>query len=212
LEDPTPFLEMNSLSSSKQSKTRKEKNTSSSSTPIDSSSGMPGKPLQLLHLEQKLKGLRKRKNELKREYATLLAMQKESQKGRAIGQQVLQSALQQSSSTPDFEVTLQIRKALMKEGERLKTEELAMAYRLAGKSLFLIPNEKNIVGIRFETFFDGKFYDSYFLLLTFEPVCSKIVVHKHNLPHFIPTLSLADKYLNSDIRVCLDESHLKMMI
>ncbi|RUS19757.1 Cenp-O kinetochore centromere component-domain-containing protein [Endogone sp. FLAS-F59071] len=75
--------------------------------------------------------------------------------------------------------------------------ELQTYYRLSGRTIF--PVKDHHVGVRFETFYGGKYHEPYYLILKMDISTDRLVVAKHTIPHFIPLRSLEKQYLNTDM-------------
>ncbi|RUP06776.1 Cenp-O kinetochore centromere component-domain-containing protein, partial [Jimgerdemannia flammicorona] len=75
--------------------------------------------------------------------------------------------------------------------------ELQTYYRLSGRTIF--PVKDHHVGIRFETFYGGKYHEPYYLILKMDIPTDQLVIAKHTIPHFIPLRSLEKRYLNSNM-------------
>ena len=82
-------------------------------------------------------------------------------------------------------------------------EDALAAYRLAGKSVFLVDDDK--VGIRFETFYQGAFFESYYVILAMDPESGEPSVFRHSLPHFLPLADLEEAYLASNIATFVEK-------
>ena len=82
---------------------------------------------------------------------------------------------------------------------RRELENITVAYRLAGKTIFVFSD--NRIGIRFETFFNGRFHESFFVVLDYDPKTEKIFVYKHTIPYFIPIHEIEQQYLNTNLQV-----------
>lgn len=76
-------------------------------------------------------------------------------------------------------------------------------YRLAGRTLF--PVDENNVGIRFDTAYQGRYFEPYYIILRVSPKgrSAGLHVHRHTVPYFIPIEKLAADLLNKSIGVCL---------
>jgi len=82
--------------------------------------------------------------------------------------------------------------------------EVNIAYRLAGKSVFVLEDHR--LGIRLETSFNGKYYESYYVILNYnDNHAEKLSIFKHTIPYFIPHENILKHYLNKNIKVYIDE-------
>ena len=89
---------------------------------------------------------------------------------------------------------------LAEAGERRVLDRLSSAYRLTGKTTF--PGLDHSVGIRLETFFNGKYHESFYVMLREDrQKPGKLVVSRHTLPSFIPLGQLAQQLLDVDLNV-----------
>lgn len=88
---------------------------------------------------------------------------------------------------------------LAEESKENTIEEMKIAYRFCGRSLFKYPGQK--IGIRFETFFAGQYYESYYVVLDMDTSKQQLYVLKHTIPYFIPLSDIQSKFLNTDIQV-----------
>ncbi|KNC49538.1 uncharacterized protein AMSG_05566 [Thecamonas trahens ATCC 50062] len=88
-------------------------------------------------------------------------------------------------------------------GERAD-EDLLQAYRLAGKSVFPVGDDK--LGIRFETFYQGAFFESYFVILALDEEAGKPPsVFRHTLPHFLPLDAVASEFLGKSVATFIEK-------
>jgi len=93
-------------------------------------------------------------------------------------------------------------KKVLENIESSSKENILLAYRFTGKSMF--PLDDNKMGIRLDTFFGGKYQDKYYVILGYDKHNSKICIYKHSIPNFIPLHTIVDKYLNINIRKFMD--------
>eukprot|EP01114_Cavostelium_apophysatum_P016045 TRINITY_DN44_c0_g2_i1.p1 TRINITY_DN44_c0_g2~~TRINITY_DN44_c0_g2_i1.p1 ORF type:complete len:305 (+),score=58.04 TRINITY_DN44_c0_g2_i1:74-988(+) len=80
-------------------------------------------------------------------------------------------------------------------------DNLEMAYRLSGKSVFKMQN--GAVGIRFETFFRGRYFETFYVYLRLDK-SKKFTIENHTIPSFIPLAELEAKYLNTDLQMFMN--------
>jgi hypothetical protein len=61
--------------------------------------------------------------------------------------------------------------------------------------------ENKELAIRWDTSFEGKYFETYYGFLQHNKETNKLALHKHTIPHFIPVDNLVEKYLNTDFQV-----------
>ncbi|KAK9239913.1 Cenp-O kinetochore centromere component-domain-containing protein, partial [Lipomyces kononenkoae] len=79
-------------------------------------------------------------------------------------------------------------------------------YRLAGVTAFKVRDPSangkgDLLGIRIECFALKKFAAPHYILLSVNGKTDSYELYKHTVPLYIPLASLANKYLNKDLRV-----------
>ncbi|EGD81488.1 hypothetical protein PTSG_02205 [Salpingoeca rosetta] len=117
----------------------------------------------------------------------LIELQREK---RLLQQKLRRHRLQQSLSkkTATLDPSLQgpaakeVVDAAATNAKRAKLSELQRAYRLGGCAVFAI--DPVTVGVRFETSFEGTYYEEYFAVLVFNE--EHFELSKHTLPGFLP--------------------------
>lgn len=170
---------------------------------------------ELQQLRTRLAGLKRRKHELERESAAKrtvysLINDKINQKSYSADENINGSNNSSSSNANanvrggggGGDVDLN---QLAELNEKLKDAmDMSVASRVAGVSAFAVENDN--IGLRFETFYRGKFCECYYVVLAFsqEEGGESIVVDTHTLPLFVPIRQLVRKYLNSNISVFVE--------
>jgi len=132
-------------------------------------------------------GIHKRDKRLKRPRKTV------KDKILAMSQQVITKSDLNNGSKKVLENTIE---SSSKENSSL------LAHRFAGKTMFLLDDNK--LGIRLETFFGGKYQETYYVFLSYDKQNSKICIYRHTIPIFVPLHTIVDKYLNKNIRRFID--------
>ncbi|XP_015754730.1 PREDICTED: centromere protein O-like [Acropora digitifera] len=74
--------------------------------------------------------------------------------------------------------------------------DLCDAYRLTGISI--ASQEDSSTCFRCDTFFNARYHEPYYIEVDLED--SNLKIHKHTVPFFIPIDSIAQNYLNTDIK------------
>ncbi len=99
----------------------------------------------------------------------------------------------------------QLLQRVAEQSERRNVDELHTAYRLAGKTAVHLKDQHGLA-IRFDTSFDGRFYESYYVLLGQRGAAAdgQFTLEKHTVPYFVPMRALAEQLLNSDLDRFLD--------
>ncbi|KAJ1981823.1 hypothetical protein H4R34_001924 [Dimargaris verticillata] len=81
-------------------------------------------------------------------------------------------------------------------------EDMLTGYRLTGRSIF--PMSSTEVGIRLETFYQGQYYEPYFIFLRRSAATGHLTVVKHTLPSLV-SLDQLQASPHTDIHAFLDE-------
>lgn len=98
----------------------------------------------------------------------------------------------------------QLLQRVAEQSERRNVDELHTAYRLAGKTAVQLKDQTGLA-IRIDTSFDGRFYESYYVLLGGQQGDDgHFTLEKHTVPYFVPMRALAEQLLNSDLDRFLD--------
>ncbi|CAG8665254.1 18592_t:CDS:2, partial [Racocetra persica] len=105
----------------------------------------------------------------------------------------------------NFEIQEKIVQEMFRASKRREYEEFLRAYRLTGKTIFSL--KENRVGLRFETFYGGKYREPYYVILSQDKENGQLSVFKHTIPHFIPLNELESDYLNEDIDKFVNSLH-----
>uniref|UniRef100_U9U0E2 Uncharacterized protein n=1 Tax=Rhizophagus irregularis (strain DAOM 181602 / DAOM 197198 / MUCL 43194) TaxID=747089 RepID=U9U0E2_RHIID len=88
-------------------------------------------------------------------------------------------------------------KEILQDSEEREYQKILNAYRLTGKTIF--PVKENRIGLRFETFYNAKYLEPYYIFLEQNQENEQLSIFRHTLPHFIPLDELEAKYLNKDM-------------
>jgi centromere protein O len=88
---------------------------------------------------------------------------------------------------------------MVKEAKKRKTTTILDAYRLLSRSIVVV--DKDHIGVRFETFFSGKYQDRFYLVCEYDSVSGHLSVWKHTLPPFVPLKQLENDHLNRNFDV-----------
>ncbi|CAG8606938.1 732_t:CDS:2 [Paraglomus occultum] len=139
-------------------------------------------------LEEQLRQLRQKRDELKRIFEAECTTTSMSE---VVGR------IQGSSHNDDNEFKRQLIEQTIRTPKRSEREELLRAYRLTGKTIFSVPN--NGIGLRFETFFGGRYHESYYIILRLNRATDQLEIVKHTIPHFIPIADIQREHLNTNI-------------
>eukprot|EP00051_Salpingoeca_urceolata_P018280 m.255655 g.255655 ORF g.255655 m.255655 type:complete len:327 (+) comp19164_c1_seq1:96-1076(+) len=145
--------------------------------------------------------LRRELEELLRESAALSEMLSRESMGEALGaatDNVVADSDSDGSENEDESVGTKsgkLHKRVMEmaktNGKRRRINELHIAYRMAGQTVF--PLTPTRTGVRFDTAHGGRFFEQYYLVL--ELRSQAMTVFRHTLPPFVPVMELARRYL-----------------
>ncbi|KAF0470300.1 centromere protein O-like [Gigaspora margarita] len=97
----------------------------------------------------------------------------------------------------NFEIQEKMVQDMFRVNKRRECDKFLKAYRLTGKTIFSL--KENQVGLRFETFYGGKYREPYYVFLSQDEENDQLNIFKHTIPHFIPLNELESDYLNKDI-------------
>ncbi|CAG8595540.1 16564_t:CDS:2, partial [Dentiscutata erythropus] len=98
---------------------------------------------------------------------------------------------------PSKRIRNQVVQEMFRVSKRRECDDFLRAYRLTGKTIFSL--KENRVGLRFETFYGGKYREPYYVILSQNEENGQLGIFKHTIPHFIPLNELESDYLNKDI-------------
>jgi len=103
----------------------------------------------------------------------------------------------------DEETKAMVIESTYQQQQTLKVEDFKIAYRLIGKTLFYV-KDSNQIGIRFDTFFGGKYHECYYAIIDFDYSTNQLVLYKHTIPYFIPLDTIKARFLNTNIKLFVD--------
>lgn len=81
-----------------------------------------------------------------------------------------------------------------RDAKKRKNLTVAGAYRLLSRNVLVV--DKDHVGVRFETFFQGSYQDRFYVIFQQEPESGLFSVWRHTLPAFVPLKQLEKEHLN----------------
>jgi hypothetical protein len=90
-----------------------------------------------------------------------------------------------------------------KQAKKRKLGETKSAYMIAGNTLLYREDEQ--IALRFETFFNGKFYEHYYIFLDFDSNNERVLIHRHTIPFFIPLDDIQKKYLSTNLKLFMEK-------
>eukprot|EP00898_Chlorokybus_atmophyticus_P009147 jgi/Chlat1/9233/Chrsp99S08516 len=140
--------------------------------------------------------------ELRREHSRLCAELRELEQGRRSGthlekqfadaEKSSKAAAMQTATTDTGKLSVL---AQQTEGRiRLRQlEAIDRAYRLAGKTVLQL--DRNRIGVRFDTFYDGRFYESFYVILQCDEAEDRCHVAEHTIPYFLPLRDAEKEHL-----------------
>ncbi|CAG8565536.1 811_t:CDS:2 [Paraglomus brasilianum] len=142
-------------------------------------------------LDEQLKQFRQKRDELK----GMLEVERTSTNMLAVVGQTQRNS--HNDDNNDNEYKQQLIEQIVCIPKRSEGEELLRSYRLTGKTIFSVPN--NEIGLRFETFFGGRYHESYYIILRLNRGIDQLEIVKHTIPHFIPIADIQREHLNTNI-------------
>eukprot|EP01127_Copromyxa_protea_P006488 TRINITY_DN1638_c0_g1_i4.p1 TRINITY_DN1638_c0_g1~~TRINITY_DN1638_c0_g1_i4.p1 ORF type:complete len:311 (-),score=45.81 TRINITY_DN1638_c0_g1_i4:274-1206(-) len=114
---------------------------------------------------------------------------------------IMDRAKQQNRSLTHTQMKSAVEKivlSLFTQNEKKELTRFSEAYRLAGKTLFKLPN--NLLGLKLETSYGGQYGQSYFVVIEYDSKQSLLKVKNTSLPYFIPTKRIEEQFLNKNVK------------
>ncbi len=104
-----------------------------------------------------------------------------------------------------FEEDYSILKNFLSNTVDLSNLKLENVYRLTGITGFKVSDpapqgDKNMLGIRIETFSKGKYTAPHYVIIR-KDMKDRWEIFKHTVPVYIPIKAISDEYLNRDLKV-----------
>ncbi|GBC10745.1 hypothetical protein RclHR1_09870004 [Rhizophagus clarus] len=148
------------------------------------------KDLNIEELKDELQKLEKERDERK-------LMFENTKKSHSLRDVIDKENIDDNMTMSQNELQNHMIKEILQDGGDREYQNILNAYRLTGKTIF--PVKDNRIGLRFETFYNAKFLEPYYIILDQNQENEQLSIFRHTLPHFIPLDELEVTYLNKDM-------------